>query len=113
MLTGNYPAISMRGRSSGKESRMDPKIITAREKVVVPATPPVPWRREINMPPQAWFRGEWLPARWEREAQEELAEKRETAKKWLRFVLRLLTGIVLTGGSLAVYIRMLMLIGTP
>ena len=45
--------------------------IVVRETVHVPAaTPPVPWKREINMPPAEWFRGEWLPARWAREEQE-------------------------------------------
>ena len=92
---------------------MNPKLITVRETVVVPATPPVPWRREINMPPQSWFRGEWLPARMEREEREKEEERRKTARKWLRFIFRTLLGIMMIGGSLAGYIGMLVLIGTP
>lgn len=44
--------------------------IIVRETVQVPATPPVPWKRELNLPPAKWFEGEWLPAKWEREEKE-------------------------------------------
>lgn len=44
--------------------------IVVRETVQVPATPPVPWKRELNLPPAEWFRGEWLPAKWDREEKE-------------------------------------------
>ena len=101
----------MRGRSLGKERQM--RVVTVRETVVVPVTPPVPWRREINMPPKNWFRGEWLPARLEREAKEREAERRETARKWRRLIFGTFAGIALIGGSMAAYFGMLVLVGTP
>lgn len=85
--------------------------IIVRETVQVPATPPVPWRREINMPPAEWFRGEWLPAKLERERMVERANS--DLKKWLRFFAWLITGIGFCGSVLIAYLWMLAVVGTP
>lgn len=80
----------------------------------VPATPPVPWRRELNLPPQEWFRGEWLPARIQREAAESWIENENgMARKVLKLAAYLITGTLFVGGSLGAYLLMLALIGTP
>lgn len=88
--------------------------IVVRETVQVPVTPPVPWKRELNMPPAEWFRGEWLPARMQREA-EELAVETENSdvRKWLKLAAYTLTGIVFCGGVLGMYMMALAIIGTP
>ena len=88
--------------------------VIIRETVQVPATPPVPWKRELNLPPQSWFRGEWLPARIQREAQELAVETENSdVRKWLKFAAYMLSGILFCGGSLALYLLALVIIGTP
>ena len=85
--------------------------IVIRETVQVPATPPVRWTREINMPPQSWFRGEWLPAKLQREAQ--IEKVKSDFRKWMRFIAWLLTGIGFCGSVLVAYVGMIALVGTP
>lgn len=86
--------------------------IVVRETVQVTANPPVPWRRELNMPPQEWFRGEWLPARIQREAQEqEIEDENGFARKLLKFAAYIITGTVFIGGSLGLYFLALVTIG--
>lgn len=82
--------------------------IVVRETVEV--APPIPWKRELNMPPAEWFRGEWLPARIQREHQA-LVEKDDTLKKWLYFFRWLGTGLLFCIGSLAGYLGILYLVG--
>lgn len=80
----------------------------------VPATPPVPWRRELNLPPQEWFRGEWMPARIQREAAEsEIENENGVAHKVLKVAAYLITGTLFIGGSLGLYFLALLWIGTP
>lgn len=77
-------------------------------------TAPVPWTREVNLPPQSLFRGEWYPARLQREAQERATEEdNSTIRKWLKLAAYLITGTLFVGGSLGLYILALMWIGTP
>lgn len=80
----------------------------------VPVIPPVPWRRELNLPPQEWFRGEWMPARIQREA-EEMAVETENSdfRKWLHLAAYLITGTFFVGGSIGAFLLVLSLIGTP
>ena len=91
-----------------------------RETITVPATPaapvtpPIPWKRELNLPPASWFQGEWFAARQEREARELALEKdNDTLKKWLRVGAWLIAGIGFVGGSLAGYLAMIALVGSP
>ena len=86
--------------------------IVIREKVQVPAVQPVPWKREVNMPPAEWFRGEWLPARIQKEHQA-LVKKDDTMQKWLYFFKWMGIGILFLGGSMAGLLGMLLLVGTP
>ena len=75
--------------------------------------PPVQWRRELNMPNPKMFVGEWLPAQMQREAEQARREKHETFEKWVYFLKWLGTGLVFIIGSLAGYLAMLSLVGTP
>lgn len=89
--------------------------ICVRETVYVPAaTPPVPWKKELNLPPAEWFRGEWFSARAEREAlEQEVEDDNSTVRKWLKLAAYLITGTMFVGGSLGLYILALLWIGTP
>ena len=87
--------------------------IIERENVHVPATPSTPWRRELNMPPAEWFRGEWLPARLAREEQEWIDRARERRMEICGKIVFYIAGSVGILAFLAMYIAMVMLIGTP
>ena len=85
--------------------------VIIRETVQVPATPPVPWKRELNLPPAEWFRGEWLPAKLQRE--QKIERHNSDLRKWLRFFAWLITGIGFCGSVLIAYLWMLAVVGTP
>lgn len=70
-------------------------------------SPPEPWTAEKNMPPQAWFKGEWWAAR-----QARLEREREEARKdRILTILAKITlcaaGVVLFAGSFAGFMAML------
>lgn len=76
----------------------------------VEVTPPVPWRRELNMP-AVDFSGEWWAAKQERLERERREARMERIADVLAHVTFYVFGAVVIAGSLAGYMSLLWLLG--
>ena len=78
----------------------------------VEATPPTPWTREVNMPPQEWFQGEWFMQRRVRElrAEEDARQaKRDKVKQIVAEVVLQIVGGIGFIGAICGYVALLWL----
>ena len=70
-------------------------------------TPPEPWTAEKNMPPQAWFKGEWWAAKQARLAREREEARKDRLMTILAKVTLVATGVIMFAGSFAGFMAML------